>query len=711
VRTALSVFLLVLIGLVAAAPSAAAQDDGSASDPNGDGLRYVGSTAFRADPDRGVIAVTVDLDLTNVQPNERTAAGVLEYFFPGVVLPVLDSAQAVRVTSGGADLPVAVSEQPGATDAAEVDFPTNLRFGQQRQLRVTYEVPSAPARSDDVTRVNPAYVAFPAFAVGDAGLASVTVEVPPGYEPEIVSSDDSFGASGNATSTAADIERPEDWWAIVTAQDDERLNDLLVEEDGRSFHIRSWPGDDEWARFVADYVGGPVDELAGLVGEPWIDGEPYDVVEAYSPYLYGYAGWFEPIERRIVIGEELDPSVVLHELAHGWFNGDVISERWINEGLANAYAARTLSAIGQEAPELGPAPDDIPFPLAGWADALAEADSEAAADVEAYGYDTSWFVVDRVIQEIGIDQMKVVLDNVFARQPAYAGDRAETLPSALVDDRRFLDLVERIGGSAEAAALLERYVLADADLALLDDRAAAIVRYDELAAAGDDWAVPLGIRRAMEGWNFTQADQGIDAATVVLDQRQVLDPLVARLELTLPDRLEEAYESARLPLDDLTDEMTAHIEAARAIERISNGSGGAEGLVARVGLWGTDLNPLRDQARAAFDAGDPDRVGAKVAAYEAAQKDAERDGWTRIGAGVLALAALAGLALVIARRRGRGPSPEEPPEAAEPTPDAPDGSPEVEDVYAPPVRYDPSVTHPPPPAEDELPRRARLPGP
>ena len=705
-RTAISTFLLVLIGLVVSATPAVAQDEGASNDPNGDGLRYAGSTVFQPDPDRGVVVVTVDLDLTNVQPNERTSTGVLEYFFPGVVLPVLDSARSVRATSGGAQLPIAVSERAGATDAAEVDFPTNLRFGQQRQLMVTYEVPSAPARSEDVTRVNPAYVAFPAFAVGDAGLASVTVEVPSGYEPDIIGSDGSFGSGSGTTFTAADIERPEDWWAIVTAQNDGRLSDLLVEEDGRSFHIRSWPGDDEWSTFVADYVGDPVDQLAELVGEPWIDGEPYDVVEAYSPYLYGYAGWFEPIERRIVIGEDLDPSVVLHELAHGWFNGDVISERWINEGLANGYAALTLSAIGQEAPDVGTAPDEVPFPLADWAAALAEADADSAADVEEYGYQTAWFVVDQLIQEIGVDQMRVVLDRVFARQPAYAGDEPETLPSALVDDRRFLDLAERIGGSTEIAELLERYVLADVDLELLDDRAAAVRRYDELAAAGDDWAVPLGIRRAMEGWNFTQATQGIDEATVVLDQRRELEQLAAALELTVPDRMEDVYESARLPLDDLADDMAAHIEAARAIEGISNGSGGAEGLVASVGLWGADLNPLRDQARAAFETGDLDRVEAKVLAYEAALDDAQTDGWTRIGAAAAVLAALVGLGLFIRRRRGRGPTPE-----AEPTPDEPDTSRETEDIFVPPVHYDPSVAHPLPPADAELPRRARLPGP
>ena len=92
-RCVFSTLLLILTGLVAFAPVASAQEEGPTADPNGDGLRYVGATTFRPDPTRGVVAVTAELDLTNVQPDERTSDGVLEYFFPGVILPVIDSAR------------------------------------------------------------------------------------------------------------------------------------------------------------------------------------------------------------------------------------------------------------------------------------------------------------------------------------------------------------------------------------------------------------------------------------------------------------------------------------------------------------------------------------------------------------------------------------------------------------------------------------------
>ena len=691
---------------MAFAPVASAQEEGPTADPNGDGLRYVGATTFRAEPERGVVVVTAELDLTNVQPDERTSDGVLEYFFPGVILPVIDSARDLRASSNSADLEVSITEKEGATDAAEVTFPSNLRFGQERRVVVSYEVPSAPARSDDVTRVNPAYVAFPTFAVGDRGLASVTVELPAGYQPDIVGSDPDFGTAESTTFTARNIEDPEAWWSIVTAQDDDRLTELLIEEQGRSFRIRSWPGDDEWAAFVAEYAGDPLDEMAGLIGEPWTDGEPYDIVEAYSPYLYGYSGWFEPVERRIVIGEDLDPSVVLHELAHGWFNGDRITERWINEGLANEFAQQTLIALGEDGGEIALASDEILFPLATWDDALTEADGDDAAAVEEYGYARSWYVIDAVTNDIGLEGLQLVLDAVFERAPAYAGDGPETLPSAMVDDRRFLDLLERVGGSDSADVLLERYVMTETDAGLLEDRATTIARYDELATAGGEWAVPLGIRRAMEAWSFTSADEGIDAALVVIDQRQVLTDLGADLDLALPAGIEAAYEDARLPLDGLADRMAEQIAAAREIERITDASSGVPGLIARIGLLGSALDPLVDQARAAFEAGDLARVDEKVQAFDEAHDEAEAEGWARVGAAVLTLATVVGVSLLAARlRRGRSDpfvhAPSEPPPLPEETDDAAD----VEDIYAPPVHYDPSLTHPAPEPDAGLPRR------
>ncbi len=110
--------------------------------------------------------------------------------------------------------------------------------------------------------------------------------------------------------------------------------------------------------------------MAAPGGRTLDDGEPYDIVEAYSPYLYGYAGWFEPVERRIVIGEDLDPSVVLHELAHGWFNGDAHQRALDQRGAGQRVRRRTiLKVLGEDGEVVFLSPDEILFPLGGWEDA------------------------------------------------------------------------------------------------------------------------------------------------------------------------------------------------------------------------------------------------------------------------------------------------------------------------------------------------------
>ena len=64
------------------------------------------------------------------------------------------------------------------------------------------------------------------------------------------------------------------------------------------------------------------------------------MVETASPYLYGYAGWYMPFESVIEVGDELDQHVMLHELAHIWFNDDLFEGRWINEALRRRQRRR-----------------------------------------------------------------------------------------------------------------------------------------------------------------------------------------------------------------------------------------------------------------------------------------------------------------------------------------------------------------------------------
>ena len=59
----------------------------------------------------------------------------------------------------------------------------------------------------------------------------------------------------------------------------------------------------------------------------------------------GYAGLFDPAENRIEVAYWADHQLVIHEAAHGWFNGALLADRWANEGFASLYAERAAAAI------------------------------------------------------------------------------------------------------------------------------------------------------------------------------------------------------------------------------------------------------------------------------------------------------------------------------------------------------------------------------
>ncbi len=100
-----------------------------------------------------------------------------------------------------------------------------------------------------------------------------------------------------------------------------------------------WPDDPEWVDFAEEQVSDGVPVLEELIGIDWPAKNTIDVVETASPYLYGYAGWYMPVESVIEVGDELDQHVMLHELAHLWFNDRLFEGRWINEAFADVLAA------------------------------------------------------------------------------------------------------------------------------------------------------------------------------------------------------------------------------------------------------------------------------------------------------------------------------------------------------------------------------------
>jgi len=592
----LAAFLAVPIALADGADVAHADDN----------LRLISTTTYTLDAETGVVHVVVDMSLRN----QFACGGSVSYYYAGFSLPIPIGASPAVATTGGKSLQV-TSERIADNDTfilLDVSFLSRLLCRATTQVIVTYDLLGSAPRTDNPSRVNAAYAAFPAFGVGDD--VTVKVVVPPQYTSE------TFGDSvvethenGNTIYTAASVENPGEFNFFVSATNNDALvtTDITTEQ-GVEFRLHAWPGDSEWQEFMTTQIEAGVPLLSDLIGQPWPINDPVDVRESYTPYLYGYAGWFSASTNELEIGEDLDQDTALHELSHAWFSNAWFSERWLVEGFAREFASQGVNELGgQGLQPLEIDSNDIGKVLLNeWGNPSLSTTDEEIDDVERYGYNASFFVVRQIVRETGLDRLREVLDAVANDKTAYRGDVAPETSASVTDWRRFLDLVEEIGGATTAGELLEKYAVTTAESALLAERAPTRERYKKLVDTGGEWAAPVAVREQMAEWNFTKATDLIVAANAVLDLRDELDTKAADLRITYPSNLEEIYESADDSLAESRAALQQQIDAADALLAAVNAEERDDGVFERIGLIGSDPGETLDDARAAFAAGDND---------------------------------------------------------------------------------------------------------
>ena len=610
------------------------------------GLRVESTTTYTVDPTAGVVRVRAEMDFTNTAPDTKNGSVIKRTYFSGFSIPAPASAtNPSATTSGGTSL--RISAQPVGDGSSyilyDIDFASDLFLRQTTSVVVTYDIAGLPPRSSDPSRVNPAYVAFNAFGIGTDGQVAVRVVVPEGFEIDTFGADAAVSKEGgNTVYTATDIPNPNEFTLFVSARNDRRLADKVVStSDGDDFRLRSWPNDPEWATFVEEQIGTGVPALADLIGTPWpIDGE-VEVREAYTPYLYGYAGWFSTKDKEIEIGEDLDQEVVLHELSHAWFDSQWFEDRWLNEGFAQAYASLAGVRLGgaPSSPESIPADDPGQVALNAWGNP----DLDNGADqMEPFGYNASWWVVQQLLDEVGTYTMREVLAAVDAGTIAYAGAGEPEATSAVTDWRRFLDLMEELGGSEKAAALIETYVATPDQVGQLADRAEARTRYQALRQAEGTWAPPLAVRTRMASWKFADARELIDDASAVLALRDELDAKATSLGSPAPATLEPLYEAADKDLSAAELAVRDQLDAADALLAAAQLDATDDGLLASIGLIGADVSNMLAEGRAAFSAGDTDLARTRAQQVTDTVERASDVGRQR------ALVALASVVLLIA---------------------------------------------------------------
>ena len=132
--------------------------------------------------------------------------------------------------------------------------------------------------------------------------------------------------------------------------------------------VRGWRDDPAWAGRIGGLFRKALPQLTREIGLPWPETQPTVVQEAVSRAAGGYAGLFAPAERRIEVAYWADPLVVLHEAAHGWFNGGLVADRWASEGFASLYAQRAAAKlkVRDTSPKLTAAVKKAAIPLNAW---------------------------------------------------------------------------------------------------------------------------------------------------------------------------------------------------------------------------------------------------------------------------------------------------------------------------------------------------------
>jgi len=647
---------LLLAPALAVAPPLVGTAAGAA-----DTLRETASATYVADPANGVVHVTVSESAQNLKPNVVSGGFIRQFYYDELVLPIHAEASNVSAADKRGALRVTRETEDGY-DVVRIRLRSAIYYRQTASITLRYDLTGGAPRSTSQIRVGRAFVGLYLYAWGDAGLGSVRLELPTGFDPEVNGDTlDRSAVGGAVVLSANEIAEPFAWFSIVSANRDASLAITRVAlGNGNTIVVRAWPEDSEWQARVADTLRLGTPLLRTLVGLDWpVDGELV-VTEVQSAALEGFAGIYDPSNDTILITEELDELTIVHEASHAWFNDALFDSRWIDEGLADAYASTVLDQLKigvyepPERPRLG---SPGAGPLADWVFPGRIADDETAAR-EDYGYNASWYIVRSLLDEVGEAGMRGVLRAAANDEIAYLGDGPPEKVPAHDDWRRFLDLLEERAGSTEAEDLFTTFILTSRQAADLAARAGAREAYAGLAAAGDGLAPPFVVRQAMSKWFFEDADRWIAEATDLLGDRAALEGRAETLEVSLPADVDEAWRDAESDLDGVHDAVTALDDALADLTAARAELDVERDFVVSVGLLGSTPESGWDAAVAAFEADDlpaADRATDDVVALLAGAPDAGR---TRLAGGgaVLGAVVLGGI-LVVRRRRRAVPVP------------------------------------------------------
>lgn len=661
--------LLALLPALAPAPAAAATP----------GLTMIGAATYDVRPDEGRVAVTVRLAAANHLKNTVTK----RYFFRTANLTVLPGSSAFKLKGSSSAAKVSVTKRTSTYTNLKLDFGANLAAGKSTTLTLTFDLRDPGGAPGRAVRISPSLVSFAAwaYATPDTPGATVDVRLPTGYTVTV-----GRGPLDGPTPDGSDHERwssgklskPLEFVADVAADHPSDYADspvaVTLERGPAAVVVRAWPDDTAWRDRVTALVQKALPVLERDIGVAWpVDGS-LAINEALVRSTGGYAAIYAPTDRRIEIAYSASDGVILHELAHAWFNGGLVADRWAAEGFASYYAERAAAEleIEPDSPAAPADPDAGAIPLNAWGPSGTDT---AAADT--YAYAASVGLAEEITARAGAAAMQRVWSLAAARVGAYqptsaeqqakgpnlaagtgAGTGASGGPEAAEgppDWRGLLDLLEDTTGK-DFGDIWRDVVARPTDLAALDARSAARARYSAAVTAAGAWVLPPGVRAALRAWQFESAESQLDTVDAVLAQRHSLEADAIKAGQALPGRLRQAFEGDA-GVDAAVAEVRAEqavvdaIVSARATKPSEPGVG--ERLIIQVGLLGASPQVDIDHAAASLAAGDIEVAYTAALQAEAAWSGAPRVGRSRIVSTALLVVALILLIGLVRQQRRR----------------------------------------------------------
>ena len=628
----------------APAPAEALQSD----------LSYISSSTWTADP----VAERVHV-VTVVTATSRTVdLGGRRYYYDKIQLQLPAFSTGFEAFSVFNE-PLGTTVESATTSGAIVVVALGERLysGMSTTFSLKFDLVDSGGSTDRDFRIGNKVMSFPVSAFGSPNTpgSNVTVIFPPAFtvQEELGTLTRAVYGSGEVVFSSGVIDDSTQLNAWFTAVQPVPASDFRV----RSVAIgpidvtlRYWVDDVGWADQVERVLrlGYPILRDSIGLGDPI---ESAITIEEASSQDLGFSGSFDVTSGQVRISYFADPYVILHEVAHMWFNSDLVTDRWIQEGFASYYAQQAVDQLGlpDHAPVLSDRMRQAAIPLNDWI-----VPGQPDSMNEAYLYGAALEVARQIAAVAGPSGLRSVWaaarSGKAAYQPVYGSQTELVLPLA-ADWRRLLDLLTLDTGDTGRSyvAIWQQWVMDPAQVPLLQQRSAAVSTYATTQAAAGSWDLPPEIRRALTGWQFEQSMTLMAQARTILSQRDQIAVAAAAQQTTPPPTLRAAFE--RFGVAAASSEAISELDvlgaiAAAAQARTDNGD-----AARAVGLIGSDPQADLASARDAFAKGELSRAMAQATSARTAWEGANDTGRMRIlGLASLLAGVLLLLAVVLWRR-------------------------------------------------------------